>query len=195
MADIELAGYRPGSLAGTIALHMDYYSAEWGFGAEFETKLASEMGAFVARMDSTDDLFLTAWRDGALAGSITLDATGGGEMGAHLRWFIVSDRARGTGLGGRLMDEVMRFAGARGHNRLWLTTFAGLDPARRLYEKHGFKLAEESDDDQWSGGVREQLFTLERERGGRRCALTATAIPTFHSGWSLSSPSARCWPM
>ncbi|WP_421856280.1 GNAT family N-acetyltransferase [Oricola sp.] len=162
MADIELAGYRPGSLAGTIALHMDYYAAEWGFGAEFETKLAREMGEFVARMDSEDDLFLTAWRDGDLVGSITLDATGGGEMGAHLRWFIVGIAARGTGLGGRLMDETMRFADRRGHHRMWLTTFAGLDPARRLYEKHGFELASESDVDQWSGGVREQLFVRDR---------------------------------
>jgi len=158
MPDIELAGYRPGALAGTIALHMEYYAREWGFGADFETKLAREMGEFVPRMDAEKDLFLTAWREGEMLGSITLDATGGGGKGAHLRWFIVSDAARGTGLGGRLMAETMRFAADRGCRNLWLTTFAGLGPARRLYEKHGFRLTQESDADQWNGGVREQLF-------------------------------------
>jgi GNAT superfamily N-acetyltransferase len=158
MGDIELEGYRPGALAGTIALHMEYYAREWGFGADFETKLAREMGEFVARMDAGKDLFLTAWRDGKLLGSIALDATGGGDKGAHLRWFIVSDAARGTGLGARLMAETMRFAEERGYRNLWLTTFAGLGPARRLYEKHGFRLTQENEADQWNGGVREQLF-------------------------------------
>ena len=41
---------------------------------------------------------------------------------------------------------------------VWLTTFAGLDAARALYERHGFRLVSESDIDQWSGGVREQRF-------------------------------------
>lgn len=162
MEDIKLEGYRPGALAGTIALHMDYYAREWGFGVDFETKLAREMGDFLPRMDGEKDLFLTAWRGGDMLGSITLDATGGGEKGAHLRWFIVSDDARGTGLGGRLMAETMRFAGERGYRKLWLTTFAGLGPARRLYEKHGFRLTQESGADQWNGGVREQLFQYDR---------------------------------
>ncbi|MFZ2100562.1 MAG: GNAT family N-acetyltransferase [Oricola sp.] len=158
MADFTLEVYRPGALAATIALHMDYYAPAWGFGVDFETKLAREMGEFLPRMDADRDLFLTAWRDGRLAGSITLDATGGGEMGAHLRWFIVSSEARGTRLGGRLMDATMRFARERGHDRLWLTTFSGLDAARALYERHGFVLTSQCDADQWNGGVREQLF-------------------------------------
>lgn len=162
MGEIELGGYRPGALAGTIALHMDYYAREWGFGVDFETKLAREMGEFLPRMDKGKDLFLAAWRDGSLLGSITLDATGGGEKGAHLRWFIVSDDARGSGLGGRLMAETMRFAGERDYRKLWLTTFSGLGPARRLYEKHGFRLMQESEADQWNGGVREQLFECDR---------------------------------
>jgi GNAT superfamily N-acetyltransferase len=166
MADIELAGYRPGALAGTIALHMEYYAREWGFGVDFETKLAREMGEFLPRMDRQKDLFLTAWHGDDMLGSITLDATGGGEKGAHLRWFIVSDAARGTGLGGKLMAETMRFADERGYRNLWLTTFAGLGPARRLYEKYGFRLTRESDADQWNGGVREQLFACDRAVAG-----------------------------
>ena len=35
---------------------------------------------------------------------------------------------------------------------------AGLDVARALYERFGFRLESENDADQWAGGVREQVF-------------------------------------
>ena len=90
--------------------------------------------------------------------SIAVDASGGGPAGAHLRWFIVGDQARGKGLGKQLMAEAMRFCDQNDHKLVWLTTFAGLDAARALYESHGFVLAAQKDSDQWSGGVREQVF-------------------------------------
>jgi hypothetical protein len=87
---ISFDGYRPGALGGVLGLHMDYYAAQWGFGRAFEIKVATELAEFLARMDASRDLFLTAWRGDALAGSISMDVTGGGPDGAHLRWFVVS---------------------------------------------------------------------------------------------------------
>ncbi|MCC0037511.1 MAG: GNAT family N-acetyltransferase [Brucellaceae bacterium] len=116
------------------------------------------MAAFLDRLDPRRDLFLTAYRGAELVGSVTLDSSDGGDRGAHLRWFIVSDAARGTGLGAQLMDRAMAFLDARSPGPAWLTTFAGLDAARRLYERHGFRLDSEAEVDQWDGGVREQLF-------------------------------------
>ena len=135
---IELSGYRPGALAGIVALHAAYYSRHWKFGLPFETKVASELAEFLTRMDSGRDLFLVAWQQGQVAGSIVIDESGGGAMGAHLRWFIVSDRARGTGTGKALIEKALRHCDARGFERVWLTTFAGLDAARALYERYGF---------------------------------------------------------
>ncbi|KAB2957410.1 MAG: GNAT family N-acetyltransferase [Rhizobiaceae bacterium] len=109
-------------------------------------------------MEEGRDLFLTAWTGDRLDGSVTLDVTGGGPRGPHLRWFIVSEAARGAGLGKALLDRAMAHCSAVGDGRCWLTTFAGLGAARALYERHGFVLAEESAVDQWQGGVREQLF-------------------------------------
>lgn len=156
-------GYRPGALAAVVALHASYYARHWNFGRPFETKVASELAAFLDRADPGRDLFLTAWHDGTLAGSIAIDVTAGDAMGAHLRWFIVSDNARGTGLGKALMDRAIRFCDEAGLENVWLTTFAGLDAARHLYEMHGFELLSETDTDQWSGGVREQLFRRCRD--------------------------------
>ncbi|WP_417414933.1 GNAT family N-acetyltransferase [Hoeflea sp.] len=151
-------GYRPGALGGVLGLHMDYYAGQWGFGQAFETKLAGELSEFLARLDPARDLFLTAWRGDVLAGSISMDISGGGPDGAHLRWFVVSDSERGSGLGKQLMRRAIDHADRVAGGPVWLTTFAGLDAARALYERHGFTLSAQNDADQWQGGVREQLF-------------------------------------
>jgi len=153
----DFDGYRPGSLAAVVGLHAGHYARHWGFGLAFETKVAAELAEFLGRMDPSHDLFLTAYDGDCVIGSITIDVSGGGASGAHLRWFIVADAAQGSGLGSALMERAMRFCDDRSV-RAWLTTFAGLDPARRLYERYGFELVAESPNDQWQGGVREQRF-------------------------------------
>ncbi|MEO1192379.1 MAG: GNAT family N-acetyltransferase [Pseudomonadota bacterium] len=158
--DITFAGYRPGALAGVVGLHMAYYAPAWGFGLAFETKVASELAAFLQGHDAARDLFLGAYDgQGQLCGSLVIDGKDAAGAGAHLRWFIVD--AAGQGLGGRLLDQGMAFCRDRGYRRVYLSTFAGLDAARRLYERHGFRLVAESEVDQWQGGVREQRFEAE----------------------------------
>jgi hypothetical protein len=44
--------------------------------------------------------------------------------------------------------------------RVYLWTFEGLDAARHLYEKYGFKLVEEYEGTQWGTTVVEQKFEL-----------------------------------
>ena len=160
--EIEFDGYRPACLADIVGLHARYYSKNWGFGLKFETKVASELAEFLQRMDSNKDFFLTAYQEGKAIASISVDVSEGGPKGAHIRWFIVSGEARGSGLGKKLMQKAMGFCRDQNIENIWLTTFAGLDAARALYEHHGFALTNESDADQWSGGVREQLFEWSR---------------------------------
>ena len=155
---LSFDGYRPGALGGVLGLHMDYYGREWGFGLAFETKVASELSEFLTRFEPERDLFLTAWRGDELVGSISMDVSGGGPDGAHLRWFVVSDAERGNGLGKQLMARAIAHADEVSAGPVWLTTFAGLDAARALYQRFGFMLKSESGADQWQGGVREQMF-------------------------------------
>lgn len=154
----ELDGYRPGALAGIVALHMRYYAGAWTFGLAFEAKVASELAEFLQRMDGERDLLLVAYEAGEPVASIVMDVSGGGEGGAHLRWFIVGDAMRGSGLGRDLLARALDHCDRLGCSRIWLTTFAGLDAARTLYERAGFALVAESEVDQWRGGVREQRF-------------------------------------
>ncbi|GAA4122166.1 GNAT family N-acetyltransferase [Aminobacter aganoensis] len=160
-----MLGYRPGVIADIVRLHAEYYAREWGFGLLFEAKVAGELSAFLRDFRQGQDFFAAEYADdGSLLGTISIEASTPVEPLAHLRWFITSDGARGTGLGRRLMEQAMAHVGARGFPGVYLTTFAGLGPARHLYESFGFTLVAEEERDQWSGGVREQRF--ERRRTG-----------------------------
>ena len=95
-----------------------------------------------------------------VVGAIAIDGRWASSSGAHLRWFVVDDSARGTGAGARLIDEALAFCQRRGFRSVYLWTFAGLDAARRLYERRGFRLVEEIDAETWGARVREQRFVL-----------------------------------
>ncbi len=54
----------------------------------------------------------------------------------------------------------IEFCRRTGFKRVYLWTFAGLDRARHLYEKFGFKLSEQHEGNQWGKKVIEQRFEL-----------------------------------
>ncbi|MDE1130136.1 MAG: GNAT family N-acetyltransferase [Ascidiaceihabitans sp.] len=151
--------FAPGSLGTIIALHGQHYAQNWGFGTFFEAKVAHELAAFAGRMAS-NDLVLLAYDNEGLAASIVLDLNDpmSGERGGHLRWFICAERCRGTGIGRTLMDPAMSHADEHSNGNVWLTTFAGLEPARHLYERFSFILTHEQEGEAWGTVVKEQEF-------------------------------------
>jgi len=97
LTGFEIAGYRPGTLADVVKLHMDYYSPNWGFGLAFETKVATELAEFLSRFDPDYDSFLVVYgTDGECVGSISLDSRDAAGAGAHVRWFIVDEKLAGA---------------------------------------------------------------------------------------------------
>jgi GNAT superfamily N-acetyltransferase len=160
MSEITIAGYVPGAIGRVTELHATYYSKAWDFGLYFEAKVASELSEFLRRLDPARDGFWTAIQGGRVEGSIAIDGAWAKTEGAHLRWFIVSDALRAQGVGNRLMQEAVGFCREREYSRVFLWTFQGLEPARHLYEKFGFRLAEEIEGDQWGKRVLEQRYVL-----------------------------------
>jgi GNAT superfamily N-acetyltransferase len=157
MSDVQIIrGYIPGSLGRVAELHSAYYHQHWGFGLFFEAKVATELAAFLGRYDEQRDGFWTAVLEGGIEGSIAIDGVHSAAEGAHLRWFIVSDKLRGKGVGNQLMDTAMDFCLSHGYKRVYLWTFEGLSPARHLYEKNGFRLVEQHKGSQWGREVNEQ---------------------------------------
>lgn len=153
-----LQGWMPGLLGEVIAEHSRYYDSHWHLGAAFEAKVAEAMGEWMSRYNPARDCLCHARDAAGLLGSISLDGTGYLADGGRVRFFIMSDRARGMGLGRRLLDDVLAFAKATGQRHLWLTTFRGLDAARHLYEQAGFRLVGEVLDETWGKPLYEQRF-------------------------------------
>jgi GNAT superfamily N-acetyltransferase len=165
--EVELGGFAPGALGAIVQLHGAYYARHWGFGAYFEAKVATDLAAFLTRPVSPNDRLWCARQDGRVVGAIAIDASHGAaparpsETDAHLRWFIVAEGLQGAGLGRRLLAEALAFCRTRAFRSVYLWTFAGLDVARRLYDAHGFILAEQAPAATWGVTVTEQRFVLK----------------------------------
>ena len=155
-------GYRPGVIGRVVDMHARFYARAAGFGAYFESKVASGLAEFCARPASPRSSLWTATHNGQVVGAVAIDGEDLGPGIAHLRWFIVDDGLRGAGIGGKLLDEAVAFCDKQGFGTVRLWTFQGLDAARRLYEARGFVLAEEWTGNQWGKEVVEQRFERSR---------------------------------
>ena len=158
-----VAGYRPGLIARITEMHARYYAREHGLGRRFESLVAGGLAEFCGRLDNPCNAIWTAEKAGDIVGSLAIDGEDMGDDIAHLRWFIVGDDLRGSGAGKRLLDTALAFADAQGFAETQLSTFAGLDAARHLYESRGFVLAEEHAGSHWGKELVEQSFVRRRK--------------------------------
>ena len=164
----RLSGYEPGALGRVVELHGSYYAKHWGFGVAFESRVARGLAEFLASFDPSRDGFWVVRReagDGRIVGSLSIVGARDGEP-TRLRWFILDESAQGRGTGRALMREAMDFCERAGHRHVYLTTFAGLDAARRLYEDFGFRLTHEGVDRTWGVPVTEQRFDWNATQKG-----------------------------
>ena len=146
--------------ARLVEMHAAFYGRDWDFGDFFRDKIAADLQEFRNALPHQDCRLWFARRAGKTVGSIAIDGRAAAARGAHLRWFILDDGARGSGAGARLIDTALDFCRARRFPSVYLWTFAGLDAARTLYERRGFGLVEQSDARTWGVRVREQRFVL-----------------------------------
>jgi GNAT superfamily N-acetyltransferase len=160
MIPVVSEGYEPGCIGRIAQLHASYYAATHGFGVEFEAKVARELSDFcIGYVQGRDGIWLA--RSPEVEGSVILDGSKAPESGAHLRWFITSDKLRGLGVGRTLLTQALAFADAKNYKKTYLWTFEGLEAARHLYESCGFKLVHQSPGKQWGTVVNEQRFERE----------------------------------
>jgi len=148
--------YLPGALARIIEMHAVYYSREVGFGRRFETAVAGGLSEFYARLENPRNALFIALFEQQVVGSIAIDGEDIGSDRAHLRWFIVDDFVRGSGVGQRLLSAALEFVDRNQFRETHLWTFEGLEAARKLYERNGFILREARPGDQWGEQVMEQ---------------------------------------
>ncbi len=131
-----LRHHQPGDMGWVVQQHGAIYAREWRYDARFEALVARICANFLDHLIPGREQCWIAERDGAIVGCVFLVKKS--NTVAKLRLLLVTPEARGLGLGGRLIEECVRFAGAAGYRKLTLWTQSELTAARRLYKRAGF---------------------------------------------------------
>jgi DNA-binding MarR family transcriptional regulator/ribosomal protein S18 acetylase RimI-like enzyme len=137
--EILLRRQRPGDIGWVVEAHGRLYFEEQGWDERFEALVAAIAARFVERFDPELERCWIAELGGEAVGSVFLMKKD--KRTAQLRLLLIEPRARGRGLGKRLVAECVAFARAKGYRWLVLWTQSNLVAARHVYRSAGFRLA------------------------------------------------------
>lgn len=131
----------PGDMGWVTSANAALYAQEYGWDLAYEALVAKITAEFIENFDARRERCWIAEMDGERVGSVFVvrktDAI------AKLRLLIIDPRARGLGLGKRLVDECLRFAKDAGYTSMTLWTQSILTAARAIYDRAGFRLVAE----------------------------------------------------
>ncbi len=148
----------PGDIGWIIHRHGVLYSEEYGFDETFEALVADILARFIQHHDTKRERLWMAEQDGERIGSVMIvDA---GEKVAQLRLLLVEPKARGKGIGKRLIDECIGFSKRNGYQKVKLWTQSILAEARHLYARAGFHVVEQKSNKSFGQDLTSEVWEL-----------------------------------
>ena len=118
-------------MGAVVQLHGALYAQEYGWDERFEALVAGIVAKFIERLDARRERCWIAEVDGEVVGSVFLVTQS--KTVAQLRLLIVHPKARGLGIGARLVAECVRFARQARYRKVALWTNSVLVAAREIY--------------------------------------------------------------
>lgn len=155
-----LRGPAPGDYGWIVHRHGLLYNQEYGWDETFEALVAGIIGGIVKSFDAKRERCWIAERHGEIVGCVFLIRDPDEEATARLRLLLVEPRARGLGIGRRLVGECTRFARQCGYRKIVLWTKGPLVAARRIYEAEGYRLVRESKGREFGREMSDQHWEL-----------------------------------